>query len=323
MMNKLGGLGGLGGMDPMSRMMLGASLMNAGGPSLTPTSGFEGIPQTMALLQQQQMRRKEQEEEKRMREAQMSAVSKLGIDPNLPGTLQAAQFQAMQPQTPEVPKAPTVKQFFDHETGQPYSAQWVNGQWERVGGVKAPSGMSIRTNPDGTMELIQGPNAGQRLTEMQGKDVGFFTRGIDANRQLEGLENNLTSWTQQNADQIPLGLGNYARTPEFRQAKQAADSFLTAILRKDTGAAITAQEFDIYGPMFLPVPGDDQKTIEQKRRAREVALMAIKSGLGTAEAIAEANKAALGIGGQGNPSGQQKPISEMSDEELEAIANGG
>lgn len=88
--------------DPQSQMMLGASLLSAGGPSLTPKSGFEGIPQTMALMQRQQMLKQEQEQEaaerERMmqqRQSQMDAVSKLGIDPNLPGSLQAAQLRAM------------------------------------------------------------------------------------------------------------------------------------------------------------------------------------------------------------------------------------
>jgi hypothetical protein len=88
--------------DPQSQMMLGASLLAAGGPSLTPKSGFEGIPQTMALMQRQQMLKQEQERQNQEREralqqqkAQMDAVSKLGIDPNLPGALQAAQLRAM------------------------------------------------------------------------------------------------------------------------------------------------------------------------------------------------------------------------------------
>lgn len=150
----------------------------------------------------------------------------------------------------------------------------------------------ITIGPDGTVQIGGG---GQKLTEGQSKDLVFYTRGLDAESQLSGNDQNLANWAQQNADKIPLGLGNYLRTPEFRQAKQAADSFLTAILRKDTGAAITDKEFEQYGPLFLPIPGDDQGTIDQKRRAREVALLAIRSGLGTAEAVAKANEMTLGI----------------------------
>lgn len=192
--------------------------------------------------------------------------------------------------------APTVQTFYDEKTGQPYNAEWnpQAGEWQRVGGSKAPSGMSIRTNPDGTVEVTQG-GAGQKVTEGQSKDIYYYTNGSNANSLLGGLETKLTDWTQTNADKIPLGLGNYVKDPEFRQAHQAGRTFLAAILRKESGGAITAEEWESYGPMFLPVPGDDPGTIEQKRRAREIALEGIKSGLGTAESIAEANKVRLGI----------------------------
>lgn len=159
-------------------------------------------------------------------------------------------------------------------------------------------GTSLRVNPEtGEVEFQQGGPSGKgmKITEGQGKDVVYWTRGLDANKSLAIMDEQLTDLPASLSKVAPLGLGNYMVTPEFRQAKVAADGFLAAILRKDTGAAITTQEFDLYGPMFLPVPGDDPGTIKMKRRAREVALLAIKSGMGTAEAIAEANRIALGI----------------------------
>lgn len=154
------------------------------------------------------------------------------------------------------------------------------------------NGLSI-TTPDGTVVQQGGPAV--KLTEGQGKDIVYFTRGLDANSMLNGVEQNLTDWGQENAGKLPLGVGNYFREPAFRQAKIAADAFLAAVLRKDTGAAITDQEFEIYGPIFLPIPGDDPATIQTKRRMRDVALVAIKGGLGTADAVANANAAVLGL----------------------------
>lgn len=210
--------------------------------------------------------------------------------------------------------APTVQTFYDETTGQSYKAQWnpSAGEWERVGGTEAPSGMSLRTNPDGSVEFVQGAGAGQKLTEMQGKDIGFYTRGMDANAQLQELGSELTDFTQQAAGNLPMGIGNYLRDPRFRQAKVAADQFLTALLRKDTGAAIVQSEFEIYGPMFLPMPGDDPDTLRQKERAREVALLAIRSGLGTAEAIGEANRLALGLPEEQLPSFTPSPSGKTS-----------
>lgn len=156
---------------------------------------------------------------------------------------------------------------------------------------KRGQGLSIETNPDGSVRVTQGG----KLTEGQSKDIGFYTRGLQANQGLANLETQLTDFGMSKADLIPLGIGNYLKTPEFRQAKIEGDNFLTAILRKDTGAAITDKEFGMYGPMFLPIPGDDEATIALKRQKRATALLAIRSGLGTAEAVAAANETNLGL----------------------------
>lgn len=158
--------------------------------------------------------------------------------------------------------------------------------------AKKGQGFSV-TTADGTTVQMGGNSP--KLTEGQGKDIGFYTRGAQANQGLQTLEGELTNWGQQNASAIPLGLGNYVRSPAFRQAKVEADNFLTALLRKDTGAAITDQEFELYGPMFLPIPGDDAGTIALKRQKRATALMALRSGLGTAEIVAATNEQALGL----------------------------
>ena len=58
-------------------------------------------------------------------------------------------------------------------------------------------------------------------------------------------------------------------------------------MRKDTGAAVTPQEFSMYGDIFLPKPGDGPEVVAQKRQARERAMEGIRSGLGTAKDIVE------------------------------------
>lgn len=157
--------------------------------------------------------------------------------------------------------------------------------------AKKGQGFSV-TMADGTVVQMGGT---AKLTDVQGKDIGFYTRGLQANNGLDTLDGQLTDWAQQNAGAVPLGLGNAFRSPEFRQAKVEADNFLAAILRKDTGAAITDNEFALYGPMFLPQPFDDPATMQLKRQKRATALLALRSGLGTAEIVAAANEAALGL----------------------------
>lgn len=156
--------------------------------------------------------------------------------------------------------------------------------------VNPPSGMVVRTNPDGTMEMVQGPGAGaaggQKLTEQQSKDLVYYQRATGASQALDNFETALTSYLDRGLGSLPL-VGNTLTSPEFQQGNQAAREWLAAILRKDTGAAITSQEFDIYGPMYIPMPGDSPEVMEQKRVARKRAEDAIRLGLGTATGLAD------------------------------------
>lgn len=165
--------------------------------------------------------------------------------------------------------------------------------------INPPSGMSVKTNPDGSVELTQGPGAGggnMKLTEQQSKDVGFYDRATGANANLEKFGSSLTSLAQRGMGAIP-GVGNMLTSQEFQQGNQAANEFLTAILRKDTGAAITKQEFEIYGPMYLPMPGDSEAVLAQKADARQRAIDALKKGLGTATPLVDQTPAQSTQGG--------------------------
>lgn len=59
-------------------------------------------------------------------------------------------------------------------------------------------------------------------------------------------------------------------SPEFQQFDQAQRDFINAVLRRESGAVISPEEFNNARKQYLPVPGDDIKTIEQKRKNREL-----------------------------------------------------
>jgi hypothetical protein len=159
------------------------------------------------------------------------------------------------------------------------------------GGFMTPEGP--KAPPKGTTV-----NVGDgKLTEGQSKDVGFYARGRRANAELTPeREQALTVLTDHAAGQAGT-LGNYAKSPEYRQAEQAAREFLAIVLRKDTGAAVTPAEFELYGPMYLPMPNDDPATIEMKRAARKQVLDSIKLGLGNARGFADEIDAQFGNDG--------------------------
>lgn len=145
--------------------------------------------------------------------------------------------------------------------------------------ITPPQGTSLSVDPTtGAVSFNQGAGV-KPLTEGQSKDTFFNTRMEAALPTLEANENSLLNLGGKVADAIPMNLGNYAQSEDYQLARDAGRDFVTAYLRKDSGAAITPQEEKIYGELLLPQPGDRPPTIEAKRQRRKVAVEAIKAGM--------------------------------------------
>jgi len=183
------------------------------------------------------------------------------------------------PREPKAPSAPTLVDIYDIETGQPYKAMYnpATGGWERVGGVKAPSGTQLSVGPDGQVSFVQGSGM-KPLTEAQSKDAVYATRAAGALPIIDEIGDALTSLGQTVGGSAPV-VGNYLKSPEYQKAEQAGLEFLQAILRKDTGAAVPAEEIVEYGSVYLPRPGDSPEVLAQKKASRARAVNALKLGL--------------------------------------------
>ena len=53
--------------------------------------------------------------------------------------------------------------------------------------------------------------------------------------------------------------------------------WIAGLLRKDTGAAVTDSEFNLYGSTYFPVPGDTDAQVVAKRNARERAFKGVRA----------------------------------------------
>lgn len=71
-------------------------------------------------------------------------------------------------------------------------------------------------------------------------------------------------------------------TPEEQQYKQAANDWIRAKLRKESGAVIGDEEMKTEYETYFPVIGDSEKVIEQKRKARKTAERAMRGIAGQA-----------------------------------------
>lgn len=111
--------------------------------------------------------------------------------------------------------------------------------------------------------------------------AGFAKRAEAAQRDMDKLK-----------DFDPTSLSQYAQssmlypsllqTPGFRQYQQIKDNFITAVLRKESGAAIGKDEYVKEDRKYFPQPGDDPQTLAQKERERLTAIASLKAEAGGA-----------------------------------------
>jgi len=191
-----------------------------------------------------------------------------------------------------------------------YGAQagQINGRTGEFKRTPVDSGMAIDVDPaTGAVSVRQGAGAGgiKPLTEGQSKDTVYATRAEGALAALDENADALVDRASIVADKTPLGFGRGIQSDKYQLARNAGDEFLQAILRKDTGAAITADEQAAYGATYLPQPGDGAAVMAQKKQARRRALEALKAGM-PAQAIL-AQERALDASGSGRISDPVPP----------------
>jgi hypothetical protein len=141
--------------------------------------------------------------------------------------------------------------------------------------------------------------SGKPLTESQGNATAFGMRMKESNQILNSLEEKgvkdtgvirsaiagtagMTPFIGQNLSQgvnaamnvLPGALGG--PSSEQQQVDAARKNFITANLRKESGATIQPSEFAIEAQKYFPQPGDSDVVIKQKQNARETAIRAME-----------------------------------------------
>ena len=176
-----------------------------------------------------------------------------------------------------------------------------------VGGFVYPPDMR---NPQGRIVKVDG--ATKPPNEGQGKAVLFGSRMSESNRILNELEEKgvTPSWSLSAAEGLPL-IGNVARaavnmgpmvSKEEQMYDQAQRDFINAILRRESGAVISPEEFANAARQYFPSAGDSETVKAQKRRNREIALQGLTYEAGPhSAAITRNNPPAVGGRSSGLP----------------------
>ena len=151
---------------------------------------------------------------------------------------------------------------------------------------------------------VMGKETG-KLTETQGNAVTYGSRMFEADKVLtslekEGLKNTglIRSGVSGTVGAVPLigdalarGSDNIFNTlptilgglsEDQQKVIQARTNFITAVLRKESGASIAPTEYATAERIYFPAPGDSPAVVLQKQKARETAIkgMTIQAGPG-------------------------------------------
>jgi hypothetical protein len=141
------------------------------------------------------------------------------------------------------------------------------------------------------------------LTETQSNSVAFGARAVEANRLATDLENKgftnigktrtvaggivgtapiigekLEQGVKSAFNVLPEFAGG--PSPEQQQVDQARRNFITAVLRKESGAVISPKEYSDEERKYFPQLGDSQEVIKQKQDARRLAIQALEAQAG-------------------------------------------
>lgn len=106
------------------------------------------------------------------------------------------------------------------------------------------------------------------LTESQGRVATFADRIATTMPIIDQMEKEGLSYRQQGLKRVPL-IGNSLISKEMQQLDQAQRNFINAVLRRESGAVISDEEFANAEKQYFPRPGDSKETLAQKRKNRQ------------------------------------------------------
>lgn len=132
-----------------------------------------------------------------------------------------------------------------------------------------------------------GPDA--KLNESQANATGYGMRASNSHEILNSLGAEGVSqpgMIKRAAETLPL-IGdsagaalNWTQSPQQQQVEQAQRDYVNALLRRESGAAISPTEFENARRQYFPQPGDSPEVIAQKRKNRELSIEALRAGSG-------------------------------------------
>jgi hypothetical protein len=150
------------------------------------------------------------------------------------------------------------------------------------------------------------------LTQDQARSANFYRRTLSSNMNLDKLGLDPDSLIGRTSYDYAPGLTQLASTDKRNAYRSAVENFISATLRLESGAAIGDAEFERQYRIFFPLSGAGPEEIEQKRKARELAIAGFKAEAGPGVRQAELDLAAQGFEIGGYNTKQQAATSDVA-----------
>jgi hypothetical protein len=150
--------------------------------------------------------------------------------------------------------------------------------------VQTDNGPVLVNKADGSGKAVTGPDGQplpgitKPLNDSQSKALLFGTRAQESHKVLNQLATEGTKASVPGS-RAPLigGVISSMSSDNQQMLDQAKRDFMTAVLRRESGASISSGEFETADKQYFPQIGDSPKVIAQKTRNRDLAIKGILS----------------------------------------------
>lgn len=189
-------------------------------------------------------------------------------------------------------------------TGSDGKVYWVSPGQQLPDGVKAASAVK----PE---QLL--PDGVANARSLYGRAVEANKMYGDTSAELLGAGKEYVPGLATSGIKIPLTDAKAFRSKEAKRLEPVQRNFIAAVLRKESGGAITEDEWSTYMPMYYPVYGDGPEEIKTKARLREAAMVQLQqaSQMPAAGSAAPAPAAPGALPRKPLPAGQKPSLNDI------------
>lgn len=263
--------------DPNTLGLLGTglSLLESSGPSLNPSSAGQLLGRAGMAGLQMRNQAAENQFNQQYKEAQMAQMMNKDsgyFDGNsIEGQSLNRYLMSLPPDQRDAAANELARQRLQRQTtlATPEGTMMLPGYNLAQPAVTPPQGTVIPKPTTDQERLASG------YAERMGAAENIFT-------DLSGKGFNPANMADTAGSILPGIAGSAATSPEYKSYKAAAEDWITANLRKESGATITPQEFDRDFKKYFPQPFDTPEVQKQKADARKLAQENVRFSAGKA-----------------------------------------